>query len=101
MRYENIEFQFLSAAEPASYPRGTVVVRDAEMVLEVECPGDERPYTIHGKVHRGFFCGQHKGHPDDVPVAAKWIRLDDMFIGTWVEAGIDYAFTFRLPDTSG
>lgn len=100
MRYENIQFQFLSAAERPSFPRGTVVIRGAEMVLEVECPDEERPYTIHGKPQRDFFCGQHTGLPGDVPVFAKWTRLDDTFIGTWVEEGIDYLFTFRIPDTA-
>jgi hypothetical protein len=69
------------------------------MVLEVECPGKERPYTIRGKAVRHYFQGRHEGLPDDVPVQAKWIRLDDIFIGTWVEAGRDYLFTFRIPDT--
>lgn len=68
------------------------------MVLEVECPG-ERPYTIPGKSVRNFFHGHHKGMPDDERVEAKWIRLDEIYIGTWLEQGIEYLFTFSLPDT--
>jgi hypothetical protein len=98
MRYENVDFDFLSAAGPPETLRGTVVVRDAEMVLEVECPDEPRPYTIPAKATHNVFHGRHVGLPDDVPVEAKWTQLDDIFIGTWIEHGIDYVFTFRLPD---
>lgn len=95
-RYDDVLFQFLSAGDELGLSRGTVIVRDHEMVLEVECP-DDRPYLIRGEPRQGFWAGGHQGLPDDVPIQAKWTRLDDIFIGTWLEEGIDYVFTFHLP----
>lgn len=96
-RFDNVLFEFLSAGdEPVDY-RGTVIVRALETVLELEVPDCSRPYLIKGKPREGFWAGRHEGLPDDVRVEAKWTRLDDVFIGTWVEEGIDYVFTFRLP----
>jgi hypothetical protein len=97
MRHKDVEFEFLSAAEPPSTLRGAVIVRNAEMVLEVECPGEDRSYVIRGKAVDGFFKGWHEGLSGDTPVQAKWGRLDDIFVGTWIEEGREYLFTFRLP----
>ena len=95
-RYTDVQFEVVSlGGVPWSY-RGTVIVRDGEMLLEVEVP-DERPYVIRGKASGDFFQGRHEGLPDDPPVQAKWIRLDDIYIGTWLEEGIDYLFKFSLP----
>ncbi len=96
-RWPNIQFEFVSLAGDADTNGGTVLMGDGEMVLEVECPGD-RPYIIRGKADEGFYRGIHQGQPDDAAVAAKWIRLDDIYIGTWREAGAEYLFTFRLPE---
>jgi len=97
-RYPDVRFEFLIAADncKAYETRGTVIVREGEMVLEVEWP-DARPYLIRGKAKLDFFHGRHEGLPDDDRVEAKWIRLDDIYIGTWVEEGKDYLFRFRLP----
>jgi hypothetical protein len=98
MRYVDGEFEFLSATKDLT-ERGIVIQRDDEMVLEVECNGDpEDPYLICGKAERGFFQGRHKGKlPDDVTVEAKWTRLDEIYIGIWIEDGVDYFLKFRLP----
>jgi hypothetical protein len=96
-RWPKVQFEFVSLAGDVDASSGTVLVRDGEMVLEVECPGD-RPYVIRGKAIDGLYRGIHQGQPGDVPVAAKWIRLDDIYIGTWREAGIEFLFTFRLPE---
>lgn len=98
-RHDNVQFEFLSAGDEPVASRGTVIVRQDEMVLEVEDP-DERPYLIKGKRRQGFWAGRHEGLPGDVPVEAKWTRLDDIFIGTWLQKGIDYVFMFRLPEVS-
>jgi hypothetical protein len=94
-RYSDVQFEFFGA-DGLESQRGVVIIRDGEMALEIECP-DDRPYSIVGAVRNGFFVGQHRDLPDDVPVEAKWIRLDDIYIGTWVEDGQDYLFKFRLP----
>jgi hypothetical protein len=64
------------------------------MLLEVELPGDKL-YVSRGQARESFFEGVHEGLPGDVPVLAKWTRLDDIWIGTWLEGGIDYLFTFQ------
>jgi transcriptional regulator with XRE-family HTH domain len=93
--YTNVLFEFLCAGTKPRSLRGIVIIRDREMVLEVQLPGD-RPYLIKGVVGDGFFEGDHEGLVDDIPVHAKWNRLDDLWIGTWHEDGIEYLFTFRL-----
>ncbi len=98
-RYDNVLFEFLSAGHEADESRGTVIVREHEMVLEVEC-ADDRPYLIVGRTAPGFWAGRHEGLSEDVSVAAKWTRFDDVFIGTWVEGGIDWVFKFRLPQVA-
>ena len=95
-RWTDVQFEFVSLAGDTYAYSGTVIARDEEMVLELECPG-ERPYLICGQAIGEFFRGAHQGLPDDVPVTAKWIRLDDIYIGMWIEEGIDYVFIFRLP----
>lgn len=94
-RYRDVHFEFLSARHEPLIHRGTVITRDKEMVLELECVSNT-PYLIRGKDRGTFFEGEHEGHPQDDPVHAKWTRLDDMWVGTWIEAGADYLFTFRL-----
>lgn len=94
-RYSDVQFEFFTV-DGLESERGAVIIRDGEMMLEVECPGD-RPYSIRGTVTRNFFVGQHQDRPDDVRVEAKWIRFDDIYIGTWIQEGTDYLFKFRLP----
>ena len=94
-RYTDVQFEIVSLAGDSYAYRGTVIVRDGEMLLEVECP-DERPYVIRGKASCDFFQGRHEGLLGDPSVQAKWIRLDDIYIGTWLEEGIDYLFKFCL-----
>jgi hypothetical protein len=99
-RYPAVLFEFVSATKPATAARGVVIARGAEMVLEVECPGD-RPYLIRGADRGGHFAGVHEGLPGDVPVHARWARLDDRWVGVWHEDGWEYLFTFRLPPAAG
>jgi len=94
-RYEHIQFEFLCAGD-ADEANGTVLSRSQEMILEVDYPG-ELPYSIRGKMRGDFFSGRHEGEPTALRVTAKWIKLDDIFVGTWVEDGVDWLFTFRLP----
>jgi hypothetical protein len=98
-RYPSVTFEFVSVNGTSRKPRGVVIVRDAEMVLEVECPGD-RPYLIRGKDRGGIYEGFHEGPEGDVPVHATWTRFGDICEGTWVEDGYDYRLMFRLTPTS-
>ena len=63
--HDDVLFEFLGAGEGLSSLRGTVVIRPAEMILEVELPGD-RPFVIIGKAGKGFYEGKHQGLPSDV-----------------------------------
>jgi len=94
--YKGVSFDFLSALAKPRILFGTIIIRTNEMVLEIELPGD-RPYFIKGIKKAGFFEGIHQGQPDDIPVQAKWTKLDNAWIGTWVEGGTDYLFTFETP----
>ena len=96
-KWPKVQFEFVSLAGDAYTYSGTVRVPDGGMVLEVECPG-YRPYLILGEAVDGFFRGTHKEQPGDSPIAAKWIRLDDIFIGTWKEDRTEYLFKFDLPE---
>lgn len=94
-RHANVEFEFLSAGDKPAILLGTAIVRGDQMVLDVEVEGD-RPYSIAGERRDSYYEGVHKGLPGDIPVHAKWTQLDDIWVGTWLEDGIDYLFTFRL-----
>src|SRR5438105_3123952 len=90
------EFEFF---HPDSYTvlHGFVYFRRDEMLLEIEEPGDT-PWDIRGKANGAFFEGQHKARPGDPSSArAKWILLDDTYVGIWVEHGRDeYLFRFQV-----
>jgi hypothetical protein len=98
-KYANVEFEFLSPVEKAEVLHGDVIVRDGEMLLDIPCP-DDTPYDIHGKATGSFFRGQHHGQPDDLPVRAKWILLDDTYVGIWIEDGYEFLFKFKLPKSA-
>ena len=57
------------------------------------------PWDIRGKANGTFFEGQHKQRPGDVPARAKWILLEDTYVGIWIEEGDEYMFRFRLLDS--
>ena len=79
---------------------GVALERDGEMVLEVEAPDDPNPFVVIGKTRDGFFEGKHEGlRGDDVSVWAKWTRLDDRFIGTWSQDGVEWLFAFSVPSS--
>jgi hypothetical protein len=97
-KYKEVEFEFLSPTEEAELLRGEVLIRDSEMLLDMACP-DDTPYDIRGRATGSFYQGQHKGRPGDVPVRAKWVLLDDTYVGIWIEGGYEFLFRFRLTDS--
>ena len=99
-RYDNVQFEFLSAEDGEKHYwdlRGAVRPTDDGMVLNIEWPDENTSYLIRGKTTGNFFRGRHEGLPGNVEVKAQWTRLDDIYIGVWVEAAREYLFTFRLP----
>jgi hypothetical protein len=99
MKYTNVIFKFDEDNGTSSELRGVVIVRDTEMVLEVEWPGD-LPYLIRGKDCGGFYNGFHEAPADDTDVQATWTRSGDTCQGTWVEDTYQSRFSFRLPPSS-
>ena len=95
-KFPRIEFEFLCATGKSQTLYGSVIVRNDEMLLDIESPGD-RPYDVRGKDTGLFFRGNHVGRPGDSAVDAKWILLDDTYVGRWVEDGYEFFFHFQLP----
>jgi hypothetical protein len=96
-KYVDVVFEFFHAAYQPEVHYGTVLLRDREMVLEVELPGST-PYHIQGALKGSYFQGREAARPGVSPVFAKWILLDDTYVGLWVEEGQDFMFKFELPD---
>lgn len=92
-RHENVLFHFLGADEDSHLP-GTVIVREAEMVLDI--PGGYGPYLIVGKLQKTWFAGANSLHGREYDVDARWANVGDAFVGLWVEGGYDYLFSFSL-----
>jgi hypothetical protein len=95
MMYRDVEFLVISH-EPKVYRySGEVISRPNEMVLDIANPPHSN-YLIKGILNSGFFNGNRIVRQNENPVAAKWILLGDIYIGTWIEEGIDYIFRFKL-----
>jgi hypothetical protein len=45
-KYEKVMFDFRSAEADPVVTLGVVLIRAAKMVLEIDCPGDPRSYTV-------------------------------------------------------
>jgi hypothetical protein len=92
------EFEFVHATYGLNVLQGFVLCREDEMILDIEEPNNGR-WNIRGKAKNGFFEGRHEGPSDDVQARAKWILLDDMYVGIWIEQGQEYLFKIRLRDS--
>jgi hypothetical protein len=92
--YTEVQFSFLSKLWDYVELQGEVTILGKDMTLEIQDP-DGLPYSIKGTVTEDFFQGSHDG-PREVQVDAKWIRLDDAYVGTWTEDGKAGVFTFQL-----
>jgi hypothetical protein len=89
------EFEFFHAVDPSEVLQGFVLFREGEMILDIPVP-DDTPYDIRGKAKGEYFEGRHKERPGDYPAQAKWILLDDTYVGIWIEDRNEYLFKFRL-----
>lgn len=83
---------FLGTNEETYLP-GTVLLRDGEMVLDI--PGGSGPYLIVGRVRENAFAGVNTGR-GRANVEAKWANVGGMYVGSWIEDGYEYLFSFEL-----
>jgi hypothetical protein len=68
------------------------------MILEITQGAG--PYLIAGEAHQHWFSGCNIDADRIRQVTARWTMIEDEWIGIWVEEGIRYLITFRLPRTT-
>ena len=93
-RYDDVEFEFFSP-DVTLTNYGTVVVRDAEMVLEVT-DDDDNLITVVGRLNEHLYRGMELDGPPRGAVRARWTSMGDLFVGVWIQDGEEYVFRFRL-----
>jgi len=95
-RFENIEIQFVNL-DRADTETATVLLRDNEMVIDIQNPDDPRPdYVIVGKLIDYYFKGRNSARGETPKVVAIWTKLGQSYIGEWIEDGVEYLFSFEL-----
>lgn len=96
-RYENVVFEFHNSNDSREF-RGTVVIREDAMVLEIPKQDRYAESLVVGKPQTHFFRGSNSSRaPDALSCDARWADLGDLFAGTWQDDDYDSLFTFRLP----
>jgi hypothetical protein len=76
-----------------------VLTRQGEMILDIpKNPDFGGPYLVRGELIDHFWAGKDelKDQPP-VNVVARWSKLGDIFVGIWIENGVETLFSFRLP----
>jgi len=97
-RYQNVEIQFVNLDDAATEV-ATVLVRDDQMVIDIQNADDHfTDYLIVGKSKDYFFKGRNSATGDVPKVLATWTRLNESYIGEWIEGGLEYLFSFELRD---
>lgn len=96
-RFEGVEFQFVNLDE-AIAGTGTVLLRGDEMIIDIQDSADNvTVYLIVGKPNKHFYEGANTAGQLMPKVRAKWTNFGRMYIGSWLEEGHDYLFSFELP----
>lgn len=95
-RYANVEIQFVNL-DQATTLVASVLVRDTEMVIDIQNPDDHiTDYLIVGKSRDYFLRGRNSAAGDVPKVLATWTYLNKSYIGEWIEDGVEYLFSFEL-----
>jgi len=90
--------QFLSANRYFEEATATVLLRDREMVIDIGAPSR---YLVRGKRVGDYFAGANELEGTKPPsVKARWALLGDVCVGIWIEEGVEYLFSFMLPQGS-
>jgi len=99
MIYSNVSITFLCADDAPYSEQASIRLTDTEMVIDISAPSSqERAYLVKGHLVNNFYAGQ-----DDVTesgpldIVARWAELGDIWVGWWLEDGVEYLFSFRLP----
>jgi hypothetical protein len=92
-KYDEVLFQFLSMNDVAEL-RGTILVRGNQMVIDIPQNGVST-FVIVGSNQEGFYEGHNSTRGAPI-VHARWTKLGPIFVGRWVEDGVEYLFSFRL-----
>ena len=93
--HKTIEFYFQPTASEDPY-KGTVLLREKEMVIDIPIQDDEGPYLIVGKFNGRFYEGKNSAHDAHSDVYAKWGDFGDIYIGQWIEDSDEYLFSFKI-----
>jgi len=78
---------------------GTVLLRNGDMILDI--PGGDGPYLIVGKLSGHVYGGPSEVRGRIKKVDAKWADVEGEHVGTWVEDGYKYLFSFVLSNQRG
>ncbi len=99
-RYDDVEFDFLNSETAATYS-GVVMVRGDTMVLDIASQHGAAAILVEGHLNGHIYSGSNTLRREDAAkVNAKWTELGDIFVGVWIEQGLEYLFSFRLPKRS-
>ena len=97
-QYRDVPIQFLSPDDDAIDVTATVLLRQGEMVIDIPSQPSSGPYLVRGKKVVHFFAGVDSlAHEDQAHVVVRWSLLGDLYVGIWIEEGVEYLFSFRLP----
>src|SRR6266850_1505830 len=94
-KFENVEIQFVNI-EDAQALNATVLVRNGEMVIDIQALDGITDYLIVGKPEDYFFQGINSAGKAMPTVRAKWVKLGRIYVGLWIEGGREYLFSFEL-----
>jgi len=96
-RYEGVEFVFYNDSTDL-LQKGTVLIRDDAMVLEIPEQDGYPHVLIVGKPQSHYFRGSNTSREKNaLPVDARWADVGNMFVGSWQDNDYDLIFYFELP----
>jgi len=104
MKHADVKFHWYGPENEDTQLKGQILTRSQagirEMVLDINDPAGEGPYLIVGKApkDRSYFSGVNTARDRLNEVSASWAAVDVGYGGRWVEAGVEYLFSFELKD---
>ena len=92
-RHNNVLFEF-----PDDDMRGTVVIRDDAMVIELPEQNGLAAALVIGKKDGSIYRGRNELRDAyALSISAAWCNFGDVYAGVWIEEGNELLFKFRLP----